>query len=104
MPMPLPFDKLEYSRILQASGVPQAQAEAHADALSYALSEPVLLSSDLTILKAEILAQVSEMFAKFKEEIKAEILTEVDKKLRPIYWMLAASLLMHAITLGKLFQ
>ncbi|MBB3117443.1 hypothetical protein [Pseudoduganella violacea] len=99
MPMPLPFDKLEYSRILQASGVPPAQAEAHADALSYALSEPVCLSSDLAILKAEILAQVSEMFVKFK----AEILAEVDKKLRPIYWMLAASLLMHAIVLTKLF-
>ncbi|WP_150119169.1 hypothetical protein [Massilia sp. NR 4-1] len=97
--MPLPFDKLEYSRILQASGVPLAQAEAHAEALSYALSEPVCLSSDLAILKAEILAQVSEMLAK----MKGEILAEVDKKLRPIYWMLAASLLMHAITLSKLF-
>ena len=52
------FDKLAYKDKLTASGVPEAQARAHADAMDEALRESVrtksFVSSELTKLKLDL--------------------------------------------------
>ena len=65
------FDKLAYKDKLTASGVPEAAATAHADALDEALREGVATKRDLKILELSLkiwtggvaAAAVSALFA-----------------------------------------
>jgi len=58
MTMPIQFDTLEFARTLQAAGIPQDQAEAHAQALGTALSGAVVVPSELVLVKADLLARM----------------------------------------------
>ncbi|HZX27155.1 MAG TPA: hypothetical protein VFF16_08810 [Telluria sp.] len=95
MTMPLQFNKAEYIDILQRGGVAPDLALVHADAVEAGLQQHVVLPADLALLKAEIFARMDE---RFKEQE-----WRFDAKLRPIYVMLVLSLILHAITLTKLF-
>ncbi|UGQ46544.1 hypothetical protein [Massilia endophytica] len=89
MIMPMRFDLDEFIRKLTDAGVPQRQAEAHAAALADVLeANPVATKADLVLLKAEILAEVQQMF---------------DALYRRINRMFAVMMLLHLITLAKLF-
>ena len=48
------FDKLAYKDKLTASGVPEATARAHADALDEALRESVATKSDVALVRKDL--------------------------------------------------
>ena len=48
------FDKLVYKDKLTASGVPEATARAHADALAEALRESVATKSDVALVRKDL--------------------------------------------------
>ena len=48
------FDKLAYKDKLTASGVPEASARAHADALDEALRESVATKSDVALVRKDL--------------------------------------------------
>jgi hypothetical protein len=48
------FDKLAYKDKLTASGVPEATARAHADALDEALREGVATKSDVALVRKDL--------------------------------------------------
>lgn len=48
------FDAITYAQELEAAGVPKAQAEVHAKALSYALSDSVVLPEQLAAVQHEL--------------------------------------------------
>jgi hypothetical protein len=85
MTMPMRFDPELYIRTLQEGGVPPQQAIAHAQALSDVLdTNPVATQADLVILKAEILAQVQQMFDEFELRIKEWVRDELGARLAPL--------------------
>jgi hypothetical protein len=59
------FDKLAYKDKLTASGVPEAAARAHADALDEALRESVATKNDVAILRSDLMTE----FAKLKLDL-----------------------------------
>jgi len=69
MDMPIRFDIIEYTRTLTESGVPLDQAEAHALALSRALSEGTPASSELVLVKHELLMRMDVL----KQEVNAKM-------------------------------
>ena len=69
MTMPIQFDTLEYAKTLQAAGIPQDQAEAHAQALTTALSGAVVVPSEMVLLKADLLARMDLL----KQELEARM-------------------------------
>jgi hypothetical protein len=84
MDMPIRFDIAEYTKTLTESGVPLDQAEAHALALSRALSEGTPASSELVLVKHELLMRIDML----KQEVNArmdllkqELTQEFDAKL-----------------------
>lgn len=80
MTMPIQFDTLEYAKTLQAAGIPQDQAEAHAQALVAALSGTVVVPGEMVLMKADLLARMDllrhELEARmdlFKQELLAQM-------------------------------
>ena len=69
MDMPIRFDIVEYTKTLTESGVPLDQAEAHALALSRALSEGTPASSELVLVKHELLMRMDVL----KQEVNAKM-------------------------------
>jgi deoxyribodipyrimidine photolyase-like uncharacterized protein len=69
MTMPIQFDTLEFAKTLQAAGIPQDQAEAHAQALGTALSGAVVVPSELVLVKADLLARMELL----KHELEARM-------------------------------
>ena len=57
------FDTLVYARKLKDAGVPDAQAEAHAEAVRDALTESVATKADIRGVKAEIANLKTEIHA-----------------------------------------
>ncbi len=55
------FDKLAYLEHLKASGIPEAQAKAHAMALDDALRDSVATKVDLELLKRDITIRIGGM-------------------------------------------
>lgn len=124
MTMPIQIDTLAYAKKLEAGGVAPDQAEAHAQALSDVLADSIVVPGDLLLLKVDLLARIDIV----KQELTARIdlseqtlgarieLTEqklgarIDLlrqeflgKLSPMRWMVAMSLILNVIILGKLF-
>ena len=55
------FDKLAYKDKLTASGVPEATARAHADALDEALRESVATKNDVAILRSDLMTELAKL-------------------------------------------
>lgn len=95
MTMPIQFDTAAYIKILEDAGVPPEHASAHAIALAGALSQPVANDSDLTIIRAEMHAMISQHELRMKQWVRDQ--------LKPIYWLQGLILVLQAITMTKLF-
>jgi hypothetical protein len=95
MTMPLYIDKLACAKYLRDGGVEPALAELYAEALAVGLYQEVVQPTDLALAEAKIRAY----YKRDMDERNAGI----DRKFRTVYWMLGASMAMHAVTLAKLF-
>jgi hypothetical protein len=128
MTMPIRFDTQHYIKTLMEGGHSQEQAEAQALALTTALGEGSVASSELLMvkvelssrmdaLKAEMLARVdliraemlarvdlvqAEMLARM-ELLKVQILAAVDRKLAPLYFLHAVQIAALIALLLKLY-
>lgn len=138
MTMPIKFDTLEYTRNLVEAGIPAADAEAHANALSLAMSEATVSPSELLLLRTDILARIDMLRTSTDAKIEAlrthtdarldaleaavdakieALRTEMNAKFAamdakiealrarfmPLYLMVGLSLVLHVVTLVKLF-
>ncbi|WP_342118443.1 hypothetical protein [Pseudoduganella sp. OTU4001] len=114
MTMPIQFDTAQYIKRLVEAGILHEHAEALADALLVALSQPVAGGSDLAIWRAEIQAMFTRSEAAMKEWVRAEIArsqaemkewvrAEITARLRPIYWLLGVVIVQQTIIMAKLF-
>jgi type VI protein secretion system component VasK len=88
MTMPLYIDKFQYAKILRNGGVEPELADLYAEALAAGLYQEVVQQTDLALAEAKISAYNDARMYRI---------------VRPIYWMLAAMLVMHTFTLAKLF-
>jgi len=91
MTMPIQFDTAQFVKTLLDAGVPREQAEAHADALKLALSQPVANDADLAISRAEMHA------------LLAEFEVRLDKKLKPLWVMNTVTLVLVSAIAVKVF-
>jgi len=91
MTMPIQFDTAQFVKTLLDAGVPREQAEAHADALKLALSQPVANDADLAISRAEMHA------------LLAEFEVRLDKKLKPLWVMNTFTLVLVSAIAVKVF-
>lgn len=125
MTMPIQFDTAQYIKRLVEAGIPREHAEALADGLVIALSQPVAGEADLAVWRAEVQAMFTRSEAAMKEWVRGELarleaelkawLVEllerrdaemkawVMTKLRPLYWLHGINIAMSAIILAKLF-
>jgi hypothetical protein len=114
MTMPIQFDTAQYIKRLFEAGIPRAHAEALADGLQFALSQPVATDAGLVIARAEVQAMFSRHEAEMKEWVMAQLSAQfarhetgmkewVMARLRPIYWLLAAIVVQQTIIMTKLF-
>lgn len=95
MTMPIQFDTAQYIKRLVDAGIPREHAEALADGLKVALSQPVANDADLMFWRAEVEAMFTRHEIKMKEWVRAQ--------LRPLYWLHGVNIVMSAIILAKLF-
>lgn len=91
MTMPIQFDTAQFVRTLIDAGVPREHAEAHADALKLALSQPVANDADLAISRAEM------------RTLLAEFEVRLGKKLRPLWLMNTINLVLLSAIAVKVF-
>jgi len=110
MTMPIQFDTAQYIKRLVEAGIPREHAEALADGLLLALSQPVAGDADLAIWRAEVQAMFTQHGAEMKEWVREEIARSqaemkewVMAKLRPIYWLLGVVIVQQTIIMAKLF-
>lgn len=114
MTMPIQFDTAQYIKRLVEAGIPREHAEALAEALQQALSQPVAGEADLAIWRAEVQAMFTRSEAAMKEWVRGEferseaamkewVRAEIKARLRPIYWLLGVNIVMSAIIMAKLF-
>ncbi|HEY1151903.1 MAG TPA: hypothetical protein VGF27_25230 [Pseudoduganella sp.] len=96
MTMPLYIDKFDYAKYLRDGGVEPVLAELYAEALAAGLYQEVVQPTDLALAEAKITAY----YKRDMDERNARI----DRTFRPIYWILAVMMVMHTITLVKLFS
>jgi hypothetical protein len=68
------FDTLTYARRLREVGVPQEQAEAHAEALAAAVTETLATKEDLRELASTAKQDLSEVAASVRQEIRESAL------------------------------
>lgn len=61
--MAVAFDTLTYARKLREAGVPQAQAEAHAEALGATVTETLATKQDLRELEYRLTIRLGGMLA-----------------------------------------
>ncbi|MCE3264517.1 MAG: hypothetical protein K0R43_3596 [Pseudoduganella sp.] len=95
MTMPIQFDTAQYIRRLVEAGIPRDHAEALADGLQFALSQPVATDADLVIARTEVQAMFTRHEAEMKEWVTA--------KLTPIYWLLGVIVVQQTIIMTRLF-
>lgn len=110
MTMPIQFDTAQYIKRLVEAGIPRAHAEALADGLQIALSQPVAGDADLAIWRAEVQAMFTHFEVAMKDWVRDEIARAeaemkgwIMAKLRPIYWLLGVVIVQQTIILAKLF-
>jgi hypothetical protein len=68
--MNIQYNALEYAHQLEGAGVPQAQAEVHANMLGRVLSDCVALPGDLRALHGDLTHQIVETETRLRAEIK----------------------------------
>lgn len=125
--MPIKFDTFEYTRSLIEAGIPPAQAEAQATALSHALAEATVAPSELLLLRTDMIARIemlrAEMNAKLEaleerfnaklealeerfnaklEALEQRLRAYVNRKLTTVYWMVGISLALQAVQITAL--
>jgi hypothetical protein len=76
--MNIQYNALEYAHQLEASGVPQAQAEVHANMLGRVLSDCVAAAADLQSLRGDLTHQIVETETRLCAEIR-EVAAEIAK-------------------------
>jgi hypothetical protein len=91
MTMPIQFDTAQFVKTLVDAGVLREHAEAHADALKLALSQPVANDADLAISRAEMRA------------LLAEFEVRITNKLRPLWVMSTVNLMLVSAIAVKVF-
>jgi hypothetical protein len=67
------FDTLKYAESLQAAGVPEAQAKAHARAAADACDvqlQRLATKEDLRLLASELRGEMAELRSEFRSELK----------------------------------
>lgn len=111
MTMPIQFDTLKYARLLKEGGLPDQQAELHAEALSTVMGEcQVAVESDLVLQRSELLARMDLL----KQEIYGRIETleqemqrrfkSVELKFKFIYVLFGIQFLADGLILAKLYS
>ena len=73
--MAVAFDTLTYARRLREVGVPQEQAEAHAEALAAAVTETLATKEDMRDLAAATKRDLGEVAASVRQEIRETALS-----------------------------
>ncbi|MFS2005542.1 hypothetical protein ACEN9F_18100 [Duganella sp. CT11-25] len=118
MNMPIKFDTLEYVRRLIEAGIPAAQAEAQANALSEVLAEATVAPSELVLLRSEMIARIEmlradiyarldaleERFNAKLEALEQRLIARFNAKFASLYWMVGISMALHAVTIGMLLK
>jgi hypothetical protein len=113
--MSIQYNALEYAQQLEAAGVPQPQAEVHAQILAHVLDNCVVLPSELHDVKTELSHSASEAETRLRGEIQglrleliskmevmeARLLAEIDKKSRFLKWSTG---LIAALLIGMYVQ
>ena len=102
MDMPIRFDIVEYTKTLAESGVPLDQAEAHALALSRALSEGTPASSELVMVKHELLMRMDVLRQEMTQELDAKLAQLRAELLSKISWFGGLSLAGTLLNTGML--
>jgi hypothetical protein len=72
------FDSLGYAKRLRDRGVPQEQAEAHAEAARDFIMAELVTKTDLLPIKADLSAMKADLLA-VKQELQTEFRTSIDK-------------------------
>jgi hypothetical protein len=67
--MSIQYNALEYAHQLEAAGVPQAQAEVHANMLGRVISDCVAVPADLRTLRGDLTHQIVETETRLRAEI-----------------------------------
>ncbi|WP_426166606.1 hypothetical protein [Pseudoduganella sp. R-34] len=91
MTMPIQFDTAQFVKTLVDAGVLREHAEAHADALKLALSQPVANDADLAISRAEM------------RTLLAELELRLTKKMRPLWVLNIITLILVSANTVKIF-
>lgn len=102
MAMPIKFDTLEYTRSLVEAGIPAADAEAHANALSLAMAEATVSPGELLLLRTDVLARIEILRSSVDAKIEA-LRAEMNAKFIPLYMMAGLTLALQVVLLIKLF-
>jgi hypothetical protein len=68
------FDSLGYAKRLRDGGVPQAQAEAHAEAALDFIMVELATRSDLLAIKSDLLAMKQELQTELRTSLEAQTL------------------------------
>ncbi|WP_034301943.1 DUF1640 domain-containing protein [Herbaspirillum sp. RV1423] len=89
------FDTHDYVKRLEESGIPTAQAEAHAKVLAEAMNNELLKKADLNEFRAEVRTKFAEVETKF---------TEVKGQFELLKWMLGFMLAGTVAILFKIFH
>jgi hypothetical protein len=78
--MNIQYNALEYAHQLEGAGVPQAQAEVHANMLGRVLRDCVAAPADLRALRGDLTHQIVETETRLRAEIReteARLRTEI---------------------------
>ncbi|SFF62840.1 hypothetical protein SAMN05518865_102288 [Duganella sp. CF458] len=91
MTMPVRFDTAQFVKTLVDAGVLREHAEAHADALKLALSQPVANDADRAISRAEM------------RTLLAELELRLTRKMRPLWVLNIITLILVSANTVKIF-
>lgn len=101
------FDAITYAQDLEAAGVPKAQAEVHAKALSYALSDSVVLPEQLAGVQQKLDNKIDALGSALRAEMRemeARLNARIDRLEERIKYMMWMNALTLALVVGMLVQ
>lgn len=99
------MDTLAYVKRLRAAGVPEDQAEAHAEALNAAVESQVATRADLKLTEGALRQELASVEAALRQELASvnARLTAVEAELRLHRWVLGFIVTLQIAILVKLF-